>query len=75
MNKKAAAVYLMVLLIVVDAELAMTYYSVTAGLLIYALLLFALITLSILPIRRTAISPYLSDRMEDGLKYFLFGGS
>jgi hypothetical protein len=62
MNKKAAAVYLMVLLIVVDAELAMTYYSVTAGLCIYALLLFALIALSILPLMRKKL---LKERLTD----------
>lgn len=56
-------IYLIVLLIVVDAELVITYHSVSLGLWIYALLLLSLIAASTLSIRnKTILERYLSDR-------------
>ncbi|MCK4492099.1 MAG: hypothetical protein KAU03_05710, partial [Candidatus Altiarchaeales archaeon] len=56
-------IYLIVLLVVIDAELMITYHSVSTGLWIYAFLLLSLIAASTLSIRnKTLLEKYLSDR-------------
>jgi len=62
MDKKAAAVYFIVLLVIIEAEYVITYHSPAIGLWVYALLLFTLIALSTLPMMRMKL---LKERLED----------